>query len=180
VRSSSASIAFDYSKGIAHRLSAFERFLQTQPDWRGKVTYLQIAPKSRTPDTLPSQRLMPTPHPAQSRAALIRLSFEIATNIEWPALPTWLPHVRRRIIYLNQKNSLGCEVTKLLFRESSVERRSTELASIDVGTRTRQFVIGDPTAILAFYQILLSHGDGCTKCIFGGNRGAPGQLCLGN
>jgi trehalose 6-phosphate synthase len=38
----------DYSKGIAHRLSAFERFLQTQPDWRGKVTYLQIAPKSRT------------------------------------------------------------------------------------------------------------------------------------
>jgi trehalose 6-phosphate synthase len=38
----------DYSKGIAHRLSAFERFLHTQPDWRGKVTYLQIAPKSRT------------------------------------------------------------------------------------------------------------------------------------
>ena len=36
----------DYSKGIAQRLSAFERFLQTQPDWRGKVTYLQIAPKS--------------------------------------------------------------------------------------------------------------------------------------
>jgi trehalose 6-phosphate synthase len=38
----------DYAKGIAHRLSAFERFLQTQPNWRGKVTYLQIAPKSRT------------------------------------------------------------------------------------------------------------------------------------
>ena len=38
----------DYSKGIAHRLSAFERLLQTQPNWRGKVTYLQIAPKSRT------------------------------------------------------------------------------------------------------------------------------------
>ena len=37
----------DYSKGLAHRLSAFERFLQTQPEWRGKVTYLQIAPKSR-------------------------------------------------------------------------------------------------------------------------------------
>ena len=38
----------DYSKGIANRLSAFERFLQTRRDWRGKVTYLQIAPKSRT------------------------------------------------------------------------------------------------------------------------------------
>jgi trehalose 6-phosphate synthase len=38
----------DYSKGIAQRLSAFERFLQKQPEWRGKVTYLQIAPKTRT------------------------------------------------------------------------------------------------------------------------------------
>jgi len=38
----------DYSKGLAQRLSAFERLLQTQPLWRGKVTYLQIAPKSRT------------------------------------------------------------------------------------------------------------------------------------
>jgi trehalose 6-phosphate synthase len=38
----------DYSKGFALRLSAFERFMQTSPDWRGKVTYLQIAPKSRT------------------------------------------------------------------------------------------------------------------------------------
>ena len=38
----------DYSKGLAQRLSAFERFLQTRPEWRSKVTYLQIAPKSRT------------------------------------------------------------------------------------------------------------------------------------
>ena len=38
----------DYSKGIPQRLSAFELFLRTQSDWRGKVTYLQIAPKSRT------------------------------------------------------------------------------------------------------------------------------------
>jgi trehalose 6-phosphate synthase len=38
----------DYSKGIANRLSAFELFLQTQAQWHGKVTYLQIATKSRT------------------------------------------------------------------------------------------------------------------------------------
>jgi trehalose 6-phosphate synthase len=38
----------DYSKGIAYRLLAFERFVQTQHEWRGKVTYLQIAPMSRT------------------------------------------------------------------------------------------------------------------------------------
>jgi trehalose 6-phosphate synthase len=37
----------DYSKGLAQRLDAFDRFLAVYPDWRGKVTYLQITPKSR-------------------------------------------------------------------------------------------------------------------------------------
>ena len=43
----SGSIAWTTQKGsrIGFRHSMF---LQTQPDWRGKVTYLQIAPKSRT------------------------------------------------------------------------------------------------------------------------------------
>jgi trehalose 6-phosphate synthase len=38
----------DYSKGLAPRMDAFERFLAVYPDWRGKVTYLQITPKSRS------------------------------------------------------------------------------------------------------------------------------------
>jgi len=38
----------DYSKGLHLRMDAFERFLAIQPDWRGKVTYLQITPKSRS------------------------------------------------------------------------------------------------------------------------------------
>jgi trehalose 6-phosphate synthase len=38
----------DYSKGIPDRMNAFERFLINFPDWRGKVTYLQITPRSRT------------------------------------------------------------------------------------------------------------------------------------
>jgi trehalose 6-phosphate synthase len=38
----------DYSKGLAQRLDAFERFLAMYPDWRGQVTYLQITPKSRS------------------------------------------------------------------------------------------------------------------------------------
>ena len=38
----------DYSKGLAQRLDAFDRFLTVYPDWRGKVTYLQITPKSRS------------------------------------------------------------------------------------------------------------------------------------
>ena len=38
----------DYSKGLVLRMDAFERFLQTYVDLRGKVTYLQITPKSRS------------------------------------------------------------------------------------------------------------------------------------
>jgi len=38
----------DYSKGLAQRMDAFERFLALYPDWRGKVTYVQITPKSRS------------------------------------------------------------------------------------------------------------------------------------
>jgi trehalose 6-phosphate synthase len=38
----------DYSKGLLQRMDAFERFLSVYADWRGKVTYLQITPKSRS------------------------------------------------------------------------------------------------------------------------------------
>ncbi len=38
----------DYSKGIAVRMDAFEHFLADNPAWRGAVTYLQIAPRSRS------------------------------------------------------------------------------------------------------------------------------------
>jgi trehalose 6-phosphate synthase len=38
----------DYSKGIRERMEAYERFLVNNPDWRGRVTYLQIAPTSRS------------------------------------------------------------------------------------------------------------------------------------
>jgi trehalose 6-phosphate synthase len=38
----------DCSKGVPLRMEAFDRFLSTHPEWRGKVTYLQITPKSRS------------------------------------------------------------------------------------------------------------------------------------
>ena len=38
----------DYSKGIALRVEAFERFLTDHQQWRGAVTYLQITPRSRS------------------------------------------------------------------------------------------------------------------------------------
>ena len=38
----------DYSKGLLLRLEAYERFLVAHPDFRGKVSYLQITPKSRS------------------------------------------------------------------------------------------------------------------------------------
>ena len=36
----------DCSKGIPQRIKAFERFLETNPDWHGKATLLQLTPKS--------------------------------------------------------------------------------------------------------------------------------------
>jgi len=38
----------DYTKGIAQRMDAFERFLKAHAEWRDQVTYLQITPKSRS------------------------------------------------------------------------------------------------------------------------------------
>jgi len=38
----------DYSKGLNLRLDAYDHFLRSYADWRGKVTYLQITPKSRS------------------------------------------------------------------------------------------------------------------------------------
>ncbi len=38
----------DYSKGLVQRLDAFDHFLEGHPEWRGKVTYLQITPKNRS------------------------------------------------------------------------------------------------------------------------------------
>jgi trehalose 6-phosphate synthase len=38
----------DYSKGIDHRLLAYERFLQANRAWQNRITYLQVTPKSRS------------------------------------------------------------------------------------------------------------------------------------
>jgi trehalose 6-phosphate synthase len=38
----------DYTKGITLRLDAYESFLKAHHQWRRKVTYLQITPKSRS------------------------------------------------------------------------------------------------------------------------------------
>jgi trehalose 6-phosphate synthase/phosphatase len=38
----------DYSKGIPHRLKAFESFLSQHPEWRGKLVYIMLCVPSRT------------------------------------------------------------------------------------------------------------------------------------
>jgi trehalose 6-phosphate synthase len=38
----------DYSKGIGQRIEAFSRFIEMSPSAKGKVTFLQITPKSRS------------------------------------------------------------------------------------------------------------------------------------
>jgi len=37
----------DYSKGLPERFHGYRRFLEERDEWRGKVTFLQIAPPSR-------------------------------------------------------------------------------------------------------------------------------------
>ena len=46
----------DYSKGIPERMEAFERFLVSHPDQRGRVTYLQLPQQAaaKCPSTQPS------------------------------------------------------------------------------------------------------------------------------
>jgi trehalose 6-phosphate synthase len=38
----------DYSKGLPDRIKGFERFLEMNPEWHGRVTLLQLTPKSRS------------------------------------------------------------------------------------------------------------------------------------
>jgi len=38
----------DYTKGIPERLRGFRRFLEVNPAWHGRITMLQITPKSRS------------------------------------------------------------------------------------------------------------------------------------
>jgi trehalose 6-phosphate synthase len=38
----------DYTKGIPQRIQAFGSFLQAHPEWRNRVSYLQLTPKSRS------------------------------------------------------------------------------------------------------------------------------------
>ena len=37
----------DYSKGLVERFNGYRRFLEENPDWLGRVTFLQIAPPTR-------------------------------------------------------------------------------------------------------------------------------------
>lgn len=52
----------DYSKGLPLRLDAFERFLIANPQCRGKVTYMQITPRSRSevPEYIEMERAIDT------------------------------------------------------------------------------------------------------------------------
>ncbi|WP_237478247.1 alpha,alpha-trehalose-phosphate synthase (UDP-forming) [Lichenibacterium dinghuense] len=38
----------DYSKGIVHRVEGYRHFLEREPGWRNRVSYLQVTPKSRS------------------------------------------------------------------------------------------------------------------------------------
>lgn len=68
----------DYSKGLPQRFEAFGRFLSQHPQWRSKLSLLQIAPPSR--EDVPEYR--------ELRSRLERLAG--ATNGRY-AEPDWVP-----------------------------------------------------------------------------------------
>ncbi|MFC4820740.1 alpha,alpha-trehalose-phosphate synthase (UDP-forming) [Dokdonella ginsengisoli] len=68
----------DYSKGLPQRFEAFGRFLSQHPEWRSKLSLLQIAPPSR--EDVPEYR--------ELRSRLERLAG--ATNGRY-AEPDWVP-----------------------------------------------------------------------------------------
>jgi len=68
----------DYSKGLPQRFDAFGRFLSRLPEWRSRVSFLQIAPPSR--EEVPEYRDL--------RSRLERIAG--ATNGRY-AEPDWVP-----------------------------------------------------------------------------------------
>jgi trehalose 6-phosphate synthase len=77
----------DYSKGLPQRFEAFAHFLSQYPQWRSRISFLQIAPPSR--EEVPEYR--------ELRARLERVSG--ATNGRY-AEPDWMP-----IRYVNRSFS---------------------------------------------------------------------------
>lgn len=68
----------DYSKGLPQRFTAFAHFLARHPEWRARISFLQIAPPSR--EEVPEYR--------ELRSRLERISG--ATNGRY-AEPDWVP-----------------------------------------------------------------------------------------
>jgi trehalose 6-phosphate synthase len=68
----------DYSKGIPQRFEGFAQFLEKHPEWRSRISFLQIAPPSR--EGVPEYR--------ELRSRLERLAG--ATNGRY-AEPDWMP-----------------------------------------------------------------------------------------
>jgi trehalose 6-phosphate synthase len=68
----------DYSKGIPQRFEAFAQFLSLYPEWRSRISFLQIAPPTR--EEVPEYR--------ELRSRLERLAG--ATNGRY-AEPDWMP-----------------------------------------------------------------------------------------
>lgn len=90
----------DYSKGLPQRFDAFGRFLSRLPEWRSRVSFLQIAPPSR--EEVPEYRDL--------RSRLERLAG--ATNGRY-AEPDWVP-----IRYVNR--SFGHATLAGIYRAADV------------------------------------------------------------
>ena len=91
----------DYSKGLAQRLDAYQYFLAAHPEWRGKVTYLQITPKSRS--SIPEYAEIQTQ--IDTKAGHINSSFG---DVSWtPVRYTNQPYTRNALAGLYRAARVG-------------------------------------------------------------------------
>ncbi len=90
----------DYTKGIPERIKAFERMLERYPEWRGRVTMLQVGAPSRE-------------HLARYRSISDDVDLAVSAINERHGTDTWRP-----VIYWRQHH--GAEDVAALYRAADV------------------------------------------------------------
>ncbi|MEW5854005.1 MAG: trehalose-6-phosphate synthase [Myxococcota bacterium] len=97
----------DYTKGIPHRLRAFESLLEQYPEWRGKATFVQIGAPSRT--TIPRYAAL-----ADEVQALVRqINSRFGGQERWTAVHYLPEHHDREMLAALYRRADVCMVTSL-------------------------------------------------------------------
>ncbi|MFC7203212.1 trehalose-6-phosphate synthase [Haloferax namakaokahaiae] len=96
----------DYSKGILTRLFALEHFLETNPEWRGELTFVQVGTESRS--SIPAYSELQT----DIGEAVARINERFATA-DWKPIVYTTDYVANETLYALFRSADICLVTPL-------------------------------------------------------------------